>query len=106
LRSGPLSCDAAQPLLGSFIDDTVLRAELTPGGSFAAALSRVSREWTWAYARAEMVPLAAWDQLLPGAEPLPYHLQVMRIWTEILNWLRFTYVFENRSAQLCAGAGM
>eukprot|EP01047_Picozoa_sp_COSAG01_P071460 COSAG01_NODE_11096_length_2009_cov_4.966492_2_plen_75_part_00 len=50
----------------------MLRAQLTPGGSFAAALSRVSREWTWAYARAEMVPLAAWDQLLPDAEPLPY----------------------------------
>jgi acyl carrier protein len=65
---------ASQRLLGSFIDDCVLRcASLGQSSkSYSDAMTTVAAAWNTTLVQAERAPLAAWDQIFEDLDPLPY----------------------------------
>jgi amino acid adenylation domain-containing protein len=61
----------AQHMIGSFINDTVLRTDITAAASFVDVLARTSTAWQHTVQLAENAPLAAWDQIFADLRPLP-----------------------------------
>jgi len=64
---------ATSTVVGSFINDTVLRTKAPdPGSTFTDFLQRTHHTVKWALARADIAPLAAWDAIFRDTPPLPY----------------------------------
>jgi non-ribosomal peptide synthetase component F len=65
---------ATADLVGSFINDTVLRTRMPPSAtsSFANLLDRTRSTVEHALDKVDVAPLAAWDAIFSDAVPLPY----------------------------------
>ena len=62
----------AQRMVGSLISDVLLRTCFDDADSVERALGRVHASWARTLSLAQAAPLAAWDSIFGGAEPLPH----------------------------------